>query len=238
MQDYPTHTISARGLFWKGFLDTLPYVLMVVPFGVLFGVIATEAGLPIAQVLGFSVTIIAGAAQFTAVSLMQDNAPTIVVILTALAVNLRMAMYSATLAPFLGGAPFWQKAFMAYGLFDLNFIMADTKFRQKTEWTSVQKAFYFSGTSLVIIVTWVLATYLGALGGQALPDWLELDFALPLSFVAMVAPTIRSLPHVAAAISSVVFALAFAPIPFGLGLLLAACIAMLIGAEVERRLVK
>ncbi len=227
---------TTRTLFMQGVLATLPFMVMVAPFGLLFGVLGTEAGLPIQQVLAFSAVIIAGAAQFTALSLMEDAAPAIVVILTALAVNLRMAMYSATLAPFLGTAPFWQKAFMAYGLFDLNFLLADTKFRQATGWTAPQRAAYFSGTSVVIILAWVGATYVGTVVGQALPDWLALDFALPLTFLAMIAPSLRTIPHVVGALASVVFALAFAFVPFGLGLLIAAALAVILAAETERRL--
>ncbi len=227
---------TTSALFTQGVLSTLPFLMMVGPFGVLFGVLGTEAGLPIGQVMAFSAVIIAGAAQFTALSLMEDSAPAIICILTALAVNLRMAMYSATLAPFLGKAPFWQKAFMAYGLFDLNFLMADKKFREEIAWTVPQRAAYFSGTAIVIIVFWVAATFAGTVLGQALPEWLALDFALPLSFIAMVAPGLRTIPHVVGAAASVIFALLLAFLPFGLGLLGAALIAIVLAAETERRL--
>lgn len=213
-------------------------MFLVVPFGILFGVVATEAGLPVDQVLSFSAVIIAGAAQFTALSLMEENAPALVVVLTALAVNLRMAMYSATLAPFLGKAHFWQKVFMAYGLFDLNFIMADQTFREKTGWSVAQRAAYFSGTSIMIIVFWIMATWIGVTIGRAIPDWLPIEFAIPLAFVAMIAPGLRTIAHVVAALASVFFALALAFVPFGLGLLIAALIAMCLGAEVERRITK
>ena len=209
---------------------------MVVPFGALFGVIATEAGLDLLKVLSFSTIIIAGASQFAALSLMEENAPAIIVIMTALAVNLRMAMYSATLAPFLSKAPFWHRAFMAYGLFDLNFLVADQRFRERDDWSVSDRAAWFAGTSIVVIIFWIGATYAGAVLGQNLPEWVVLDFALPMTFIAMIAPAVRTLPHVAAATASVVFALLFSFVPLGLGLLIAAVLAMIIGAELERRL--
>ncbi len=74
---------------------------MVAPFGLLFGVVATEAGLNLVETLTLTVLVIAGAAQFTALALLEDQAPTIIVIIASLAVNLRMAMYSAALFPHL-----------------------------------------------------------------------------------------------------------------------------------------
>jgi predicted branched-subunit amino acid permease len=84
------------------------------PFAILFGVVGTEAGLNLAQVMGFSVGVIAGASQFAALQLMSENAPTLIVVASALAVNLRMAMYSAALAPHLGPASLRDRALIAY----------------------------------------------------------------------------------------------------------------------------
>lgn len=99
-----------RSAFRRSAATGLPFVVVMVPFGALFGVIGTEAGLPLAQVMGVSIAVIAGAAQFTAVQVMGDGVPVAVVILSALAVNLRIAMYSASIAPWLGAAPLWQRA--------------------------------------------------------------------------------------------------------------------------------
>ena len=54
-----------------------------------------------------------------------------------------------------------------------------------------------------------------------------------ITFLALVAPQLKSLAHVSAALVSVVLALALAWIPFSLGLLIAAFFAMLTGAAVE-----
>ncbi len=85
----------------EGFRDGIPFLLVVTPFALLFGVVATESGLNLLETMGFSIVVIAGASQFTALQLMNDNAPTLIVIASALAVNLRMAMYSASLTPYV-----------------------------------------------------------------------------------------------------------------------------------------
>ena len=98
-----------KSAFWAGVVDVLPFIVMVVPFATLFGVVAIEAGLSLAQTLSFSIMVIAGASQFAALQLMLDNAAIVFILAAALAVNLRMAMYSAALAPHLGRAPLLQR---------------------------------------------------------------------------------------------------------------------------------
>ena len=80
--------------------------------------VATKAGLSVFEALSFSVLMVAGAAQLTALELMQDNTPTVIIILSALALNLRMALYSASLTPHLGTARFWQRKAAAYVMVD------------------------------------------------------------------------------------------------------------------------
>jgi predicted branched-subunit amino acid permease len=73
-----------------------------------------------------------------------------------------------------------------------------------------------------------------ALGGRIPESW-SLDFALPLAFLALVGPMLKTPAHVTAALVSVAAALVFAWMPWNLGLIVAAVLAMVAGAEVERR---
>ena len=61
---------TTKSKYWSGMRDSAPFLLIVGPFSVLFGVLATEAGLNIFEVMSFSLVVIAGAAQFTALQLM------------------------------------------------------------------------------------------------------------------------------------------------------------------------
>jgi 4-azaleucine resistance transporter AzlC len=193
-----------------------------------FGVLAAESGLDIFTAVAFSMAVIAGAAQFTALSLMQDQAPVFIVIIVGLAVNLRMALYSATLATHLGAAPFWTRAFVAYAILDHSFALADQKYQNEPDMSLPRKlAFYFGATSLVAVI-WVVGTGFGAWLGTRIPDWLALDFAMPIAFIALVAPALRSLPHVVAAFTAATLSLLLAPAPYGLGLIIAALIALVL----------
>ncbi len=229
---HPLPDTHARA-FARGLRAGAPFLLVIGPFGLLFGVTATEAGLNIAQVMGFTVLVIAGASQFAAVQLLVDEAPTVIVLLTALAVNLRMAMYSASLAPHLGAAPIWQRALAAYGLVDQSYALSIAEFERHPAQPVGLKLAYFAGCFLVLAPFWYGCTLIGGIAGAAFPPDYALDFALPITFLALIAPALRSIPHVVAAGVSVMLALLLAGMPYSLGLLVAAAVAMVSGAAVE-----
>lgn len=226
---------TSKSAFQVGFLEGLPFILVGTPFAVLFGVVATEAGLSVAQTMGFSALVIAGASQFTAIQLMTESAPVFMVLATALAVNLRMAMYSASLQPHVGSAPIWQRALVAYLNVDASYALGIQKFESRADWTVTEKVAYFGGTMVLVFPLWIIGTWVGAAAGEALPESLELDFAMPIMFLALVGPMVRTLAHLCAAITSVVGAVAFSFLPSGTGILIAALISMAVGAEIERR---
>jgi predicted branched-subunit amino acid permease len=232
----PATTVKSsrpRDAFWRGCRHGLPFVLVVGPFGALFGVLATEAGLNVLETLAFSVVVVAGAAQFTALQLMTENAPTMIVLASALAVNLRMAMYSASLTPWLGAAPLWQRAFAAYIILDQSYACASVEFEKRPQMSGPERMAYFVGTAAPVVPAWYLCTYLGAAIGQTIPESWALDFALPITFLALMAPMLRTAAHLAAAFVSVSVSLLAAGLPYSLGLLVAGVLAMMAGAQAE-----
>ena len=222
--------------FWRGLRDGLPFLIVVGPFAMLFGVLATEAGLAIHETMGFSVVVIAGAAQFTALQLMNENAPTLVIIASALAVNLRMAMYSASITPHLGPLPLWKRGIAAYFLVDQTYAASSLDYEKHPDQKTAQKFAYFLGIMLPVCPPWYVFTLVGALLGESIPPSLGLDFALPIAFLAMIGPMLRTSAHRIAAFTAVVLALAFAWLPFNAGLLVAGLGGMMAGAEAEKRL--
>ncbi|MDH3262774.1 MAG: AzlC family ABC transporter permease [Paracoccaceae bacterium] len=238
MATTPAHRSGVNGpraAFWRGARGALPFLIVMVPFGLIFGVAATEAGLDLLAAMSMSVLVIAGAAQFAALQLIVDQAPTLVVILTALAVNLRTALYSAALAPHFGAAPLSVRAFAAYLVVDLTFAASTAEYERQPAMTLREKLAFFFGSALPVVPVWYLATLAGAVFGRGIPPEYALDFAVPIAFLALVAPMLRTLAHLAAAVVSVLGALAFGWVPYSGGLLVAAFLAILAGAEVERR---
>lgn len=226
---------TTKSPFWMGCRDAAPFLLVVGPFAVLFGVLATEAGLNLVETMTFSFLVIAGAAQLTGLQLMVEQAPVLVVLASALAVNLRMAMYSASLTPYLGGASFWTRVFAAYFIVDQSYGLSILKFEQNPDWTLQQRLAYFWGTVAPVCPFWYVFTLVGALLGTSIPESFALDFALPICFLAIITPMLRTRAHIAAAFVSIILALVFAWLPYNLGLLVAGLAGMVTGAEIERR---
>ena len=200
-----------------------------------FGIIATEAGLHISQTIGMSVVVIAGASQFAAIQLMIENASIWAVLAASLAVNLRMAMYSASLQPHLGEASLWQRLLVGYVNFDVSYALGMLEYEQRPDQPMPDKVAFFLGTSVLILPMWIGGTYLGAIAGEALPENLSVDFMMPILFLSLVGPMLKTLAHLGAAVTSVVAAMLLSGLPAGTGLLLAGLLAMIVGAEIERR---
>ena len=224
---------TSKSYFWKGFRDGAPFIFVAIPFGTLFGVFATEAGLNLLQTMTLTATVFAGAAQFAALQLLQDQTPTAIILISALAVNLRMAMYSASLTPYLGAAPMWQRACAAYLTVDQSYASSIIQFEKHPGMSVPQRMAYFVGSVTPITPLWILATYLGAVLGTRIPESWALDFALPITFLAMIGPMMRTLPHVVAALVAIVVSLLTVAMPYNLGLLIAGCAGMIAGAQAE-----
>lgn len=224
---------TPKSAYLRGVVDGLPFILVIIPFATLFGLLAVEAGLNVIEALVFSLVVIAGAAQFTALQLMQEDAPTIIVLASALAVNLRMAMYSASLTPYIGSAPLWQRALAAYLTVDQSYMVSVAQFEKEPQMTVPQRIAYFFGAVTPVAPLWYIFTIVGAVLGAQVPDSWALDFALPITFLAMIAPMFRTLAHVVAAFVAVVVSLLAVGVPFSLGIIIAGVAGMVAGAQAE-----
>jgi predicted branched-subunit amino acid permease len=219
--------------FLRGATDAAPFLVVIVPFAMVFGVLATDARLNLFEIMAFSVAVFAGASQFAALKLLQDNAPVLVILATALAVNLRMMMYSVAISPHFGAAPLKIRAIMAYFLVDQSFALSVAQFDKRPTLTLPEKIAYFFGVVAPIVPTWMASTVAGAMMGKAIPPEFALDFAMPITFLAMTAPMIRTAAHGVAAVASVGLLLALGWMPYGTGLLVAGAVGMAVGALVE-----
>lgn len=199
-----------------GARDVAPTLPAVLPFGIVVGAAAVDVGLSAIEALGMSVIVFAGASQLAAIALIGAGAPAFVVVITALVINLRHVMYSASLEPRYRDEALGWRASIAYLLVDQVFVMAALKFGADE---SVNRRWYFLGLGLPVWVTWVIGTAAGAVAGTAVPAWLPLDFAVPMVFLALLAPAVESRARAAAALAGGVLAVAGTGLPLNLGLL-------------------
>lgn len=227
---------TPKTAFWRGATDAAPLLVVIGPFAIVFAVLATEQGLTFAQTVGFSLLVIAGSAQFAALQLMIEDAHIALVVTAALAVNLRMAMYSASLAPHLGALPLGQRMGVAYMNVDQTFALSVARYEAAPGEPLTVKFAYFCGTAAPIFVVWSGCSVAGALAGGLVPPELSLEFTVPITFFALISMMLRTLAHWCAAVVSVVVALLLHGMPYSLGLLMAGAAAMVTGALVETRL--
>ncbi len=223
---------DARRDALAGARTTAPILLGVVPFGLVAGVTAVEAGLDPLQAVGMSVVVFAGASQLAAIELLGRTAPATVVVLTALVINLRFVMYSASLAPYLrrlGGPARWVSA---YVLTDQAYAVSLAEFRSSAP-DERHRLWYYLGSAVSLWGTWQVATAVGAVAGAAVPPDLSLEFAVPLTFLALLVPAIEDrTTGLVAAVSGGV-GVAAATLPFDLGLVSAALVGVALGVALD-----
>ncbi|HLL40139.1 MAG TPA: AzlC family ABC transporter permease [Rubrobacteraceae bacterium] len=223
---------SSRGAFVSGVKATAPVLLALVPFALAFGTMATGSGLSALQALAMSVFVFAGAAQLAMVPLISAGASVAVIVLTVLVINLRMTLYSASLAPHFRRLTAGWKGLLSYLLTDQAYAATITRFDEgQTE--EVDKRWYYLGAALAVWVTWQPAAMLGVfLGSRVSEDW-SLDFVLPLTFIALVLPAIKDRMTATAALSAGGTAVFVAAMPLNLGLITAALVGVMGGLVAE-----
>jgi 4-azaleucine resistance transporter AzlC len=219
--------------FWNGVKDTFPLVVGAIPFGIIFGALAVTSGVTPGGALAMSAIVFAGSSQFIAAGLVANGAPILVIILTTFVVNLRHALYAASLAPHMKHLPQRWLAPLGFWLTDESFVVVIARYT-KTD-ASQFKHWYFLGSAVFMYSNWQLCTIIGMVAGQAIPNprtW-GLDFALVVTFIGMLAQFVRSRPAlIASAVAGIVAVLAHG-LPNQMGLLLATVIGIAAGVIAE-----
>jgi 4-azaleucine resistance transporter AzlC len=219
--------------FWDGVRAELPLLVGVFPFGMIYGALALNAGLSKAASQMMSSIVFAGSSQLIATQLIHDAAPGLVIVLTIAVVNLRHMLYSASLAPFLASLSMRWKVLLSYLLTDEAY--APTIIKYEREGVQPFSHWFLFGAGLALWTTWQVSTAVGIFLGGSIPEAWSLDFALPLTFIAMVVPALKGRPYVAAALSAGVTALVAYSLPYKLGLILAALVGIVVGTILEGR---
>ncbi|MFP6798029.1 MAG: AzlC family ABC transporter permease [Pseudomonas sp.] len=220
--------------FLYGVRDSIPMIVGILPFGLIYGALASLAGLSLGQAIGMSLLVYAGSAQFIAISLLTLGSGALVILLTTLVVNLRHVLYSAALQPYVGRLSQRWRVPLAFGLTDETFAVVQRRYlaRGMTE----HGQWYHAGVALALYLSWVSSSLVGALFGQSVPNlagW-GLDFAMLATFIGIVVPALRNQPQIAAALVAGAVALLCHAWPYKLGLMAAALSGITVGVWLER----
>ncbi len=209
-----------RDLFWKGVQGAMPLLLGVIPFAIICGMASMDAGLAVWQAVGISLVIFAGASQLAVIHLFLLGAPLLVMVLTALVINLRFVMYSASIAPHFHGLSRRWRPLLTYLLTDQAYALSLTRFHEP-EGCRYPLAFTL-GAGGTIFFVWQLFNAVGILLGAGVPESWGLDFGVPLTFMALLVPAVQDRPTLVAALVSSVTAVVTFQCPYGLNIIFAA----------------
>jgi predicted branched-subunit amino acid permease len=205
----------------------------VAPFGIIAGLTAMATGLTAVQAMAMSVTIFAGASQLAALQLLAQGAIPAVIVLTALTINLRFAMYSASLAPHLYRLrPGWRFP-LAYFLVDQNYLLSIIRYQRSDSAEDPYGHWFFLGGGAALWLTWQTSTAVGVFMGGRIPSGWSLDFAIPLVFMAVLVPALRGRLHVVAALIGGAVATIAGSLPYNLGLVAGAVSGITAGVVLE-----
>ena len=191
-----------------GMRSVAPMLVGVIPFGLVVGATPATNGLGGGAAIGFSTLVFAGASQLTAIDSLADGASALVAILAACTVNLRLLLYSASLAPHVAELSLRRRLLMGYVLTDQAYAVSIGRWTKEDEEAAAggppapsldRRMAYYFGAAFLLWINWQIVTIIGILIGSAVPDSLPLDFTVPLVFLVLLVPTITTRPAAVAA---------------------------------------
>lgn len=216
-----------------GFRSLLPIISGIIPFGAVMGSAFSEAKLTLWQAMLMNTTVYAGAAQLATMNLMSVNAAVFVVVATGLIINLRFLLYSAAMSPFLHESPALVRFLCAFSLTDQSYasMMAnESKFE-----TNKEAVNFYLGTAACMVLVWHASVIAGFVFGNFAPVSWSLDYAVPLSFVALLIPTLKNKKYMIVASFSGVCSLVLHQLPMKTGLVATALLSMGVAAFLMRK---
>ncbi len=167
---------------WEGIRQSLGVAAAVFSYGLVFGVLARQAGLSMAEALLMSSLVFAGASQITVLGLWAIPLPVLPIILTTLVVNLRHLLMGASLSRWFLQIPGWKRYLSLFFLTDESWALTMSQFNR-----GKRNGAFLLGSGFTIFAAWLGATGLGRLAGNVLqnPAKWGLDFAFLGIFLAL-----------------------------------------------------
>lgn len=207
--------------FSSGVRDTLPMLVGAAPFAIIFGSLTPTAQLAPWQGQLMSLAIFAGSSQFIGVGLMASSVGMLVIWLATFIVNLRHTLYAATLLPHVRHLSFRWRWLLGFLLTDETFAIVNSHYIRNPG--NPMAHWYFLGSGMAMYVNWQCWTLIGLIFGAAFPQLqtMGLDYAMVVTFIAIVVPQLTKVPQLAAAITAGAVAYLLRDLPYKLALLAA-----------------
>ena len=223
---------TTESMWLDGARSVSPILIGVAPFGLIFGVTAANSDVPTLAAWASSFIVFAGAAQLSIIDVLGTGGAAIVAIFTAIVINSRHLMYSADMGRYTSGQPMWRKVAMAYLLTDQAYLISSHRFRDPR--ASASFTSFYLGAALTLWITWQITTTAGFLIGASIPESWSLEFAIPLTFLALLVVAVKDKPGLVAAATGGIVALVAIGLSYHLGLVAGALAGVVAGVASER----
>ncbi|MDB3996023.1 AzlC family ABC transporter permease [Candidatus Pelagibacter sp.] len=215
-------------IFFSGVKDVSPLMIPVIPFGVIFGVLAIDLGLSPIMTISMSIIIFGGASQIILLQLFSAGTSSLVILSSVGAVNSRHLLYGIILSEHMSDLKMSWKIIISYFLVDQAFAITYPYLKNNN---NRDRVFHPFGAGVTCWVVWQITTIIGIYLGSVIPEKLGLEFAVPLTFLALLINDIQKLINVIVIITSGLIAtFGYELIPFKAYIIVAAICALLVAS--------
>lgn len=231
----PHHTVDSKPrLFWQGTVAMLPLSVAVLPWGLLAGSFAIEAGLNPFESQALSSILFAGSAQLVATGMIKAGAGLMTMLITTFFITSRHFLYSVSMRGKISPLPTRWRVILGFLLTDELFALCGQQSeKQFNRW-------YALGAGFSFYLIWNLATLVGIVAGSYIPSLnsIGLEFAVAATFIAIVIPNVKSIPILISVITALILSVTLTIFNVNGSLMYASVGAMLAGYFSELALTK
>ena len=210
--------------FKQGFLDVIPLTIPVIPFGIIYGVTATEIGLSPIITFVMSFIIFAGSSQIAFSQLFMAGASPLVMITSVAVINSRHLLYGAVLSQYLNRLNYYWRALLSYLMTDQTFSVSLSYLKKNKK--NYNSHFHMLGSGFTLWFLWQISTLLGIILGNIVPEQLGLEFTIPLTFLSLIILQLRKLDHLIVIIISGLTSLIVYSFPYKIYIIISALVSL------------
>ena len=217
--------------FKNGCLQEIPLQLGVFPFGIAYGILGIEVGLTNIQTYLLSIIIFAGVSQIVFAQLFSTFTPSFMIVGTIGIVNLRHILYGVSLSSYLKKLSLKWRMILSYLITDEAFAISYKRFSEEKKTKYMH--FHLLGSGITLWISWQISTLIGIFIGPSIPISLNLEYVIPLSFIAIVVVSINTKIKLIVFIMSALFSILLRDLPWNLWIITSALISIIIGVLIS-----
>ena len=217
--------------FKNGCLQEIPLQLGVFPFGIAYGILGIEVGLTNIQTYLLSIIIFAGVSQIVFAQLFSTFTPSFIIVGTIGIVNLRHILYGVSLSSYLKKLSLKWRVILSYLITDEAFAISYKRFSEEKKTKYMH--FHLLGSGITLWISWQISTLIGIFIGPSIPISLNLEYVIPLSFIAIVVVSINTKIKLIVFIMSALLCILLRDLSWNLWIITSALISIIIGVLIS-----